>query len=95
MATHSHGYENCPARGIETLKQFNELISDQNASKNGVEIVDRYVDEDCTTVGKSQHLAYFLVDAQDASSVERLFEPIGVKVRPVVAWQEVQQQQGL
>lgn len=92
VAIHSHGYEKCPARGVDTLKQFNELISDSNARKHRVEIIDRYVDEDCTTVGKSEHVAYFLVEASSKEEVEEFFNPIGVKVRPVVEWSRVQRE---
>jgi hypothetical protein len=95
VVMHSHGYEKCPARSSETLKQFNELISDTNARRHGVEMIDRYVDDDCTTAGKSEHYAYFLVEAPDEKDVMSLFNPIGVKLRPVVAWQDVQKAMGL
>ncbi len=95
MAIHSHRYEKCPARGIDTLKQFNELIKDENARKHGIEIIDRYVDDDCTTAGKSEHYAYFLVEAPSQEKVLELFKPIGVKSRAVVAWKDVQKAKGL
>jgi len=87
---HSHGYEKCPARDIKTLKQFNEMISDESARNAGITIVDRYVDEDCTTVGKSKHYAYFLVEADKREKVEKFFSFLGVTIRPVVAWSRVQ-----
>ena len=92
---HSHGYEGCPARSSETLKQFNELISDANAARHQVDIIDRYVDDDCTTAGKSEHYAYFLVEAPNENDVLGLFNPIGAKLRPVVAWKDVQKAMGL
>jgi hypothetical protein len=95
VAMHSHGYEGCPARSPDTLRQFNQLISDENARRFGVTIMDRYVDDDCTTAGKSEHYAYFLVEAQDQEKVQDLFKPIGVKLRPVVAWKDVQKAMGL
>jgi len=95
VLTHSHGYEACPARSPETLKQFNQLISDENAKRFGVSIIDRYVDDDCTTAGKSEHSAYFLVEAPNQQKVLELFKPIGVKTRPVVAWKDVQKRMGL
>jgi len=90
VVSHSHGYEKCPARDIKTLKQFNEMISDDRARKAGIKIVDRYVDEDCTTVGKTEHYAYFLVEADNIEKVKEFFSFLGVKVRPVVAWLQVQ-----
>jgi hypothetical protein len=90
VVTHSHGYEGCPARSSESLKQFNHLISDENARQFGVSIIDRYVDDDCTTAGKSEHFAYFLVESPIKEKALDLFKPIGVKVRPVVAWRDVQ-----
>lgn len=90
VVMHSHEYEKCPARSSETLKQFDQLISDENATRFGVSIIDRYVDDDCTTAGKSEHSAYFLVESSNQEKVLDLFKPIGVKVRPVVAWKEVQ-----
>jgi hypothetical protein len=95
VVMHSHGYEGCPARSSETLKQFNELISDANAAHHQVDIIDRYVDDDCTTAGKSEHYAYFLVEAPNESDVLGLFNPIGAKLRPVVAWKDVQKAMGL
>jgi len=92
---HSHGYEVCPARSSETLEQFNELISDANAKNHQVDIIDRYVDDDCTTAGKSEHYAYFLVEAPNENGVLDLFNPIGVKIRAVVAWKDVQKAMGL
>ena len=90
VVMHSHGYEKCPARDIKTLKQFNEMISDESARNAGITIVDRYVDEDCTTVGKSKHYAYFLVEADKREKVEKFFSFLGVTIRPVVAWSRVQ-----
>ena len=95
VVMHSHGYDKCPARSTDTLKQFNELISDTNARRHQVDIVDRYVDDDCTTAGKSEHYAYFLVEAPKQEDVLELFSPIGAKIRPVVAWQDVQKAMGL
>ncbi len=95
VVTHSHGYEGCPARSSETLRQFNQLISDQNAKRFDVSIMERYVDDDCTTAGKSEHYAYFLVEAPNQEKVLDLFKPIGVKLRPVVAWKDVQKAKGL
>lgn len=92
---HSHGYENCRARSPETLKEFSDLISDSNAKSHHVEIIDRYVDDDCRTAGKSDHYAYFLVEARDQNDILNLFKPIGAKLRPVVAWNEVQKAMGL
>ncbi len=88
--THSHGYEDCPAQSMETLKRFNEMISDERARKAGIRVVDRYVDEDCTTVGKSKHFAYFLAEADSREAVEEFFGFLGVTIRPVVAWSQVQ-----
>lgn len=95
VLTHTHGYEGCPARSSETLKQFNQLISDENAKRFDVSIIDRYVDDDCTTAGKSEHSAYFLVEAPTQEKVLALFKPIGINVRPVVAWKDVQKTMGL
>ena len=90
VVSHSHGYEKCPARDIKTLKQFNEMISDERARKAGIKIVDKYVDEDCTTVGKSEHFAYFLVEADSKEKVKDFFSFLEIKMRPVVAWSQVQ-----
>lgn len=95
VLTHTHGYQACPARSPETLRQFNQLISDENARGFGVSIIDRYVDDDCTTAGKSEHSAYFLVEASSQEKVLIMFKPIGVRVRPVVAWKDVQKSAGL
>ena len=95
VVTHSHGYEGCPAQSPQALRQFNQLISDENAKRFGVSIIDRYVDDDCTTAGKSEHDAYFLVEAATQEKVLELFKPIGAKVRPVVAWKDVQKAMGL
>ena len=95
VATHSHGYESCPARSPQTLKQFNDLISASNAKNHQVKIIESYVDDDCTTAGKSEHYAYFLVEAPSEENVLSLFEPIGIKLRPVVAWNDVQKAMGL
>ncbi len=72
------------------MKQFNEMISDQRAKTAGITIVDRYVDEDCTTIGKSKHYAYFLVEADKKETIEEFFSFLGVTVRPVVGWEQVQ-----
>jgi hypothetical protein len=95
VVMHSHGYEACPARSPATLKQFNDLISDANARRHEVDIIDRYVDDDCTTAGKTEHYAYFLVEAPKQENILQLFNPIGAKLRPVVAWQDVQKAFGL
>jgi hypothetical protein len=95
VAMHSHSYEECPARSPKTLKEFNQLISDDNAKRYVVSNVDRYVDDDCTTAGKSEHYAYFLIEAQNQEKALELFEPMGVKLRHVVAWKDVQKAMGL
>jgi len=88
-------FRSCPARSPKTLKQFNQLISDDNARRYGVSIVDRYVDDDCTTAGKSEHFAYFLIEARNQEKALELFNPIGVKLRHVVAWKDVQKAMNL
>ena len=79
-----HNAENCPGGVIRPDKQFTAKI-DESMKKSGVKVLEGYLDA-------PGHVWYFILDANDASSLNNAVEPfrlIGtVRISPVMKYSE-------
>jgi hypothetical protein len=71
----------------EGKAMMKKLFSDENVKKSGLRIVAAHVS--CPKDKSAEHKGFFIVDADSAATVTKLFGPMTVDVRPVVPFSEV------
>jgi hypothetical protein len=87
IAAHTHPAAKCPLGTLEGKTMIKKLFSDDNVKKSRLKIVGAYVS--CPKDKSTEHKGYFIVDADNVSTVTKFFGPMTVDVRPVVLFSEV------
>ncbi len=87
VATHTHNATRCPLQSPEGKTMIKKLFSDDNIKKSGLKIVGAYMS--CPKDKSTDHKGFFIIDADNASTVNKFFGPMTVDVRPVVPFSEV------
>ncbi|MGA9388666.1 MAG: hypothetical protein WBV70_07575 [Candidatus Bathyarchaeia archaeon] len=87
VAAHTPPAAKCPLETPEGKTMMKKLFSDDNVKKSGLKIVGAYIS--CPKDKSGEHKGHFIVDADSASTVTKLFGPMTVDLRPVVPFSEV------
>lgn len=82
IATHTHSPESCP---VEDPVPIHQLAKEEHAKECGVTVVGSYI-------APPEHILYFVLEAQDYSSVVKFFRPLmkigAPRITPVQTLQE-------